>query len=236
MDMHPPRYGVLGVGALASAIVTGLCDGVADPPVIVLSPRNAEAAAGLAARFDSVSVAADNQAVLDAAELVFVALRRVARRRHAELIGRPEHVVVSADPVGPHGPAQGAGRSGRPGGSRRAHAGRRQPQQPNAGAPASRSCGRGLRKARRGDADRRWRRVRGDLHRHGDRGAVLRVPPDPLRLPRGSRPLVRRRATDRARPTPGCWSFTRGPTRVRTSPRWSRSTRRPAAATPSSPP
>ena len=46
-------YGVLGVGALASAIVTGLCDGVANPPAIVLSPRNADTAANLAARFDS---------------------------------------------------------------------------------------------------------------------------------------------------------------------------------------
>ena len=60
-------YGVLGVGALASAIVTGLCEGVADPPAIVLSPRNADTAADLAARFESVSVAADNQAVVDAA-------------------------------------------------------------------------------------------------------------------------------------------------------------------------
>ncbi len=95
MDMHPPRYGVLGVGALASAIVTGLCDGVADPPVIVLSPRNAEASAALAARYPSVSVAADNQAVLDAAELVFVALRRAHADVLGELTWRPEHVVVS---------------------------------------------------------------------------------------------------------------------------------------------
>ena len=89
-------YGVLGVGALASAIVTGLCDGVANPPAIVLSPRNADTAANLAARFDSVSVAADNQAVVDAAGLVIVTLRRA----HADVLGelrwRPDQVVVSA--------------------------------------------------------------------------------------------------------------------------------------------
>jgi pyrroline-5-carboxylate reductase len=89
-------YGVLGVGALASAIVTGLCEGVADPPTIVLSPRNAQASAALASRYPSVSIAADNQAVLDSVEVVIVCLRRA----HAVLLGdltwRPQHVVVSS--------------------------------------------------------------------------------------------------------------------------------------------
>jgi pyrroline-5-carboxylate reductase len=53
-------YGVLGVGSIAAAIVTGLCDGVADPPDVVLSPRNADRAADLAARLPSVRVATDN--------------------------------------------------------------------------------------------------------------------------------------------------------------------------------
>src|SRR5215216_4341250 len=96
MSQEQPTYGVLGVGALASAIVTGLCDGVANPPTIVLSPRNAPASAALAARHPSVSVATDNQAVINAADLVFVTLRRA----HADLLGdltwRPEQVVVSA--------------------------------------------------------------------------------------------------------------------------------------------
>jgi pyrroline-5-carboxylate reductase len=96
MTQEQPTYGIVGVGALASAIVTGLCEVVADPPVIVLSPRNAEASAALAARYPSVSVAADNQAVLDAVDIVIVCLRRA----HADLLGdltwRPEHVVVSS--------------------------------------------------------------------------------------------------------------------------------------------
>jgi pyrroline-5-carboxylate reductase len=35
-------YGVLGVGAIGAAIVTGLCENVADAPRMLLSPRNAE--------------------------------------------------------------------------------------------------------------------------------------------------------------------------------------------------
>jgi pyrroline-5-carboxylate reductase len=96
MDTHSARYGVLGVGALASAIVTGLCEGVADPPVIVLSPRNADTAASLAGRFESVSVASDNQAVVDAADLVVVTLRRAHADVLGELTWRPDQVVVSA--------------------------------------------------------------------------------------------------------------------------------------------
>ena len=69
-------YGILGVGSLAGFVVQGLCDDVADPPAVVLSPRNAETSAALAAAYPSVAVAADNQAVLDASDVVLVLLRR----------------------------------------------------------------------------------------------------------------------------------------------------------------
>ena len=35
-------YGILGVGEIGAAIVTGLCQGADDAPRILLSPRNAE--------------------------------------------------------------------------------------------------------------------------------------------------------------------------------------------------
>lgn len=87
---------MIGVGSLATAIVTGLCDGVDAPPTVLLSPRSADRAAELAARFPSVRVAADNQAVLDGSGTVLVCLRQA----HGEVVGdltwRPDHVVVSA--------------------------------------------------------------------------------------------------------------------------------------------
>ena len=94
--MATTTYGVLGVGSLASFIVTGLCDGVEDPPAVVLSPRNADTASALAARFATVTVAEDNQAVLDAADVVLVLLRRQHADALLDLAWRPEHVVVSA--------------------------------------------------------------------------------------------------------------------------------------------
>lgn len=69
-------YGIIGVGSIAAAIVTGLCehpDGGA--PAIVLSPRNAGRAADLAARFPSVRVARHNQEVIDESAVLILCLR-----------------------------------------------------------------------------------------------------------------------------------------------------------------
>lgn len=65
-------YGVLGVGSIATSIVTGLCAGVAEPLPVVLSPRNVDRATELAQRFPTVTVANDNQAVIDASDVVLL--------------------------------------------------------------------------------------------------------------------------------------------------------------------
>jgi pyrroline-5-carboxylate reductase len=89
-------YGVLGVGAIGAAIVTGLCENVDDAPQVLLSPRNAGIAADLAERFATVDVAADNQAVVDGAPVVIVCVRpQVAHTVLAELRFPADRVVVS---------------------------------------------------------------------------------------------------------------------------------------------
>jgi pyrroline-5-carboxylate reductase len=91
------RYGVIGVGAIAAAIVTGLCEDVDDAPEVLLSPRNAEKAAGLAHRFATVEVAADNQAVVDGASVVIACVRpQIAESVLAELRFPADRVVISA--------------------------------------------------------------------------------------------------------------------------------------------
>ena len=90
-------YGVLGVGSIAEAIVLGLCRDVSDPPSVVLSPRGAERSARLAAELPTVRVAADNQGVLDGADVVLVCLRPAdAGGIVAGLDFRTDHAVVSA--------------------------------------------------------------------------------------------------------------------------------------------
>lgn len=68
-------YGIIGVGSIAAAIVTGLCEHAPDAPSIVLSPRNARRAAELASRFPTVSVAQSNQDVIDGSSVLILCLR-----------------------------------------------------------------------------------------------------------------------------------------------------------------
>jgi pyrroline-5-carboxylate reductase len=90
-------YGVVGVGLTGAAIVTGLCENVDEAPNVLLSPRNAGIAAGLAQRCATVDVAPDNQAVVDGAPVVIVCVRpQVAQTVLAELRFPADRVVISA--------------------------------------------------------------------------------------------------------------------------------------------
>jgi pyrroline-5-carboxylate reductase len=90
------KLGFIGTGALTAAIVTGLKSQADEPAAIILSPRNADIAAGLVSRFPDVRVAAGNQAVLDRCDTVFLAVRpQVAHAVLADLRFRRDHHVVS---------------------------------------------------------------------------------------------------------------------------------------------
>jgi pyrroline-5-carboxylate reductase len=89
------KLGFVGCGTIAAAMIAGLQDS-GWQEAITVSPRNAEVAAGLAQRYANVSVASDNQAVLDAADLVVLAVRpQIAAAVLAELRFRPDHRVLS---------------------------------------------------------------------------------------------------------------------------------------------
>ena len=70
-----PRLGFIGVGTIAEALITGMCAAGEQRATFLLSPRNADIAKRLARRFSSVEVAADNQAVIDASDIIFLAVR-----------------------------------------------------------------------------------------------------------------------------------------------------------------
>jgi pyrroline-5-carboxylate reductase len=69
------KLGFVGAGAITTAIVTGLNASGGGADTILVSPRNANVAAALAGRFSNVTVAADNQAVLDGSDVVMIAVR-----------------------------------------------------------------------------------------------------------------------------------------------------------------
>jgi pyrroline-5-carboxylate reductase len=90
------KLGFLGAGAITSAMVTGLDSRGNSRHSIVLSPRNADIAADLARRFPRVSVASQNQEVVDQCETVVIAVRpQIAEGVLAELRFRSDHNVIS---------------------------------------------------------------------------------------------------------------------------------------------
>jgi pyrroline-5-carboxylate reductase len=90
------KLGFIGTGALTSAIVTGIKSTTDHSVSVLLSPRNQEIAARLAARYPDVRVAPDNQAVLDGSDMVMLAVRpQVAKEVLSALQFRRSHHVVS---------------------------------------------------------------------------------------------------------------------------------------------
>jgi pyrroline-5-carboxylate reductase len=92
--------GFIGVGNIASAVIEALETAPGQPPPVLLSPRNTVKSAALAQRFPAITVAADNQGVLDGSTTVFLSLRPqvVAEVLHP-LRFAPRHTVVSLIPL-----------------------------------------------------------------------------------------------------------------------------------------
>ncbi|HEV7644817.1 MAG TPA: NAD(P)-binding domain-containing protein [Pyrinomonadaceae bacterium] len=91
------KYGFIGVGAIASAMVTGICKDNDDAPEILVSPRNHAMASHLARIYPTVEVAKSNQAVVDNADAAIICLRPAAGRSElGALKFSDESVVISA--------------------------------------------------------------------------------------------------------------------------------------------
>ena len=69
------KYGFIGIGTLAEAIIDGLIGTKLSVDSVIVSPRNAQVSARLAARHGVVTIASHNQAVVDNSDMVFIAVR-----------------------------------------------------------------------------------------------------------------------------------------------------------------
>jgi pyrroline-5-carboxylate reductase len=89
--------GFIGTGTISVAMVEGIATCATPPKSIIVSPRNAANAAALAAKFPAlVTVAADNQGVVDASDWVFLAVRpQVTDAVVAPLRFRKEQTLVT---------------------------------------------------------------------------------------------------------------------------------------------
>jgi pyrroline-5-carboxylate reductase len=90
------KLGFIGTGTIASSIVRGLGAEFGEQSSIQLSPRSVHIATELARQFPHVHVAASNQMVLDASDVVILAVRpQIAQEVIAPLRFRSDHHVIS---------------------------------------------------------------------------------------------------------------------------------------------
>jgi pyrroline-5-carboxylate reductase len=88
--------GFVGVGTIAEALITGMCAGGEQRATFLLSPRNAAIAKRLTERYPFVKMAADNPAVVEGSDIVFLAVRpQVAADVLGALKFRPDQSIVS---------------------------------------------------------------------------------------------------------------------------------------------
>lgn len=88
------RLGFIGTGTITAAIIEGLAASDTEP--ILVSPRSAETAANLAARFEHVEIGTSNQDVVDNSETVVLAVRpQIVEAVLQDLDFRPDQPVIS---------------------------------------------------------------------------------------------------------------------------------------------
>ncbi|MCJ8518874.1 pyrroline-5-carboxylate reductase [Pseudorhizobium tarimense] len=84
-------YGFIGTGTISAAMIEGMMASELDVTKVLVSPRNAEIAAGLAGRFSKVEVATSNQAVVDEAEILVLAVRPQVAEEVLSSLQVPSH-------------------------------------------------------------------------------------------------------------------------------------------------
>jgi len=90
------NIGFIGTGAITEAMVRGLLSEPAYINEIHVSPRSADVAARLAADFEAVRVATDNQEVVERSDIVCLAIRpQIAKEVIGELTFRNGQSVIS---------------------------------------------------------------------------------------------------------------------------------------------
>ncbi|WP_433010916.1 NAD(P)-binding domain-containing protein [Kribbella sp. CA-294648] len=88
------RIGIIGVGEIGRAIVGGLYYQGDGETEVFLSPRGARTAAELSTQYKQVRVCPDNQAVVDQAEIVIIAVRRQDRHEALGGLTVPDDKIV----------------------------------------------------------------------------------------------------------------------------------------------
>ncbi len=90
------RLGFIGTGKIASSVITGICNSKISFKKILVSPRNRNIAQKLKRKFKKVSIAKNNQEIVNACNWVFLAVTpRVGKKIIPNLKFRSNQKVIS---------------------------------------------------------------------------------------------------------------------------------------------
>jgi len=90
------RLGFIGTGKIASSVITGICNSKISFKKILVSPRNRNIAQKLKRKFRKVSIAKNNQEIVNACNWVFLAVTpKVGKRIIPNLKFRSNQKVIS---------------------------------------------------------------------------------------------------------------------------------------------
>ena len=90
------RLGFIGTGKIASSVITGICNSKISFKKILVSPRNRNIAQKLKRKFRKVSIAKNNQEIVDACNWVFLAVTpKVGKKIIPNLKFRSNQKVIS---------------------------------------------------------------------------------------------------------------------------------------------
>ena len=94
------NLGFIGIGRIAAAVVEGVAFSSGPTPRMWVSPRNTATSADLARRFATVTVAADNQAVVDSSGIVLLCVRPQAAAEVLKALKfDPALTIISLIPI-----------------------------------------------------------------------------------------------------------------------------------------
>ena len=90
------RLGFIGIGKIASSVITGVCNSKISFKKILISPRNRSIAQKLKRKFRKVSIAKNNQEIVNSCNWVFLAVTpKVGKKIMPSLKFRPNQKVIS---------------------------------------------------------------------------------------------------------------------------------------------
>ena len=90
------KLGFVGTGKITSSVVTGICRSKISFQKILLSPRNKNVAKRLKKKFKKVSIAKNNQEIVNSCNWIFLAITpSVGQKIIKNLKFRPNHTIIS---------------------------------------------------------------------------------------------------------------------------------------------